>query len=308
MSALEDAILNAVESGPDPDAEKKRGGLEDDGSDSEGEGNFSNSETGGFSKPNESQHGAFERMPTGFDKATGPKGVLADYKKFKEYVKEQEKLETAKRTAQMNRFAMTGRTLNSDGQEEEEFDEDDLLEDEQFMKEYSQKRLEELRQGFKQLPKFGFIKEVNASQYVDAIDKEDPAVHVVIHLYDQFQTTCYLMNQVLSLLAKKHPYVKFLKVVAKSVSDKFGEESLPTILVYKAGDLVGNFIKITDTIGDDFTVSEMEYFLAEKKFLIPELAVPLDTGNDSNRFNIKAASKRVVNTNDDDDDDDDFDD
>lgn len=38
---------------------------------------------------------------------------------------------------------------------------------------------------------------------------------------------------------------------------------LPAILVYKGGQLVGNFIKVTDQLGHDFYAVEVEGFLQE---------------------------------------------
>jgi len=38
---------------------------------------------------------------------------------------------------------------------------------------------------------------------------------------------------------------------------------LPTILVYKKGELIGNFVRLTDEFGDDMHSSDIESFLVE---------------------------------------------
>ena len=38
---------------------------------------------------------------------------------------------------------------------------------------------------------------------------------------------------------------------------------LPALLVYKEGQLVGNFVKLLDEFGDDFYATDVESFLIE---------------------------------------------
>ena len=62
--------------------------------------------------------------------------------------------------------------------------------------------------------------------------------------------------------------MKFVRVQAHKVqmSDDFMAHGIPTILVYKGGNLLGNFVKITETLrGSDknFCVEDLEAFLLE---------------------------------------------
>ena len=41
------------------------------------------------------------------------------------------------------------------------------------------------------------------------------------------------------------------------------ESGCPALLVYKSGDLIGNFIRISDDLGDDFFATDIESFLLE---------------------------------------------
>lgn len=40
-------------------------------------------------------------------------------------------------------------------------------------------------------------------------------------------------------------------------------EGLPALLVYKSGQIIGNFVKLEDTFGHDFFASDVESFLIE---------------------------------------------
>ena len=38
---------------------------------------------------------------------------------------------------------------------------------------------------------------------------------------------------------------------------------VPAILVYKSGELIGNFVRLTDELGEEFYSSDLESFLIE---------------------------------------------
>ena len=40
-------------------------------------------------------------------------------------------------------------------------------------------------------------------------------------------------------------------------------EGLPALLVYKSGQIIGNFVKLEDTFGQDFFAVDVESFLIE---------------------------------------------
>ena len=41
------------------------------------------------------------------------------------------------------------------------------------------------------------------------------------------------------------------------------ENGVPALLIYKGGELIGNFIKLTNEFGEDFYATEIEAFLLE---------------------------------------------
>ena len=46
------------------------------------------------------------------------------------------------------------------------------------------------------------------------------------------------------------------------------------MLVYRSGELVANFVRLTDTLGDDFYASDLEGFLIENGVLSDGKLVP----------------------------------
>lgn len=112
---------------------------------------------------------------------------------------------------------------------------------------------------------FGHLREVDERGYVSAIDNEDPRIPVVIHIYSKAVQSCNILTQSLSSLARTYPGTKFLQVPAAAIGfgknstvaaqadeedeeyDDFSSntlEVLPTLLVYKAGTLVANLVRI----------------------------------------------------------------
>lgn len=41
------------------------------------------------------------------------------------------------------------------------------------------------------------------------------------------------------------------------------ENGVPALLVYKSGNLIGNFVRLTDEFGDEFDDEDVESFLIE---------------------------------------------
>ncbi|CAG8607752.1 43461_t:CDS:2 [Gigaspora margarita] len=162
---------------------------------------------------------------------TGPKGVLADHEYHKQYTQQQKFASIAAYNERMLSKALTTTTYRED--ELNKALEEDL------------KDLENIK--------------ISSNQYVNAIDNEAPDVCVVIHLYDNSNPQCRLLNECLTHLARKFIHSKFLRILAHDLD--FDPIGLPALLVYKNGNLIANLVKITDEIGetnfDSDTVEEI---------------------------------------------------
>ena len=51
------------------------------------------------------------------------------------------------------------------------------------------------------------------------------------------------------------------------MSKHFTAQGVPAILVYRAGELVHSFVRLTDSLGEDFFASDVESFLIENGVL-----------------------------------------
>uniref|UniRef100_A0A8C0P0V3 Phosducin like 2 n=1 Tax=Canis lupus familiaris TaxID=9615 RepID=A0A8C0P0V3_CANLF len=141
---------------------------------------------------------------------------------------------------------------------EDEFDEEDM----RAIEIYREKRLQEWK-ALRKKQKFGELREISGNQYVNEVTNAEKDVSVVIHLYRSSIPMCLLVNQHLSLLARKFPETKFVKAIVNSCIQHYHDNCLPTIFVYKNGQIEGKFIGIIECGGINLKLEELEWKLAE---------------------------------------------
>ena len=152
---------------------------------------------------------------------------------------------------------------------EDSFDEDD----DEFLKEYHEKRLAQMKEAMEKKMNegketFAELFDYDAGKLIEAMDDPNKNLILVVHIYDSIKP-CVQLNNCLEQLLRDYPHIKFCKVLATSagVSLNFKMNALPTLQVYKGGKLIGNFVRIHDHLGDDFYPGDVENFLLEKDVL-----------------------------------------
>nr|XP_004665446.1 phosducin-like protein 2 [Jaculus jaculus] len=141
---------------------------------------------------------------------------------------------------------------------EDEFDEEDI----KALETYREKRLQEWKALIKK-QKFGELREISGNQYVNEVTNAEKDLWVIIHLYRTSIPMCLLVNQHLSLLARKFPETKFVKAIVNSCIQHYHDNCLPTIFVYKNGQIEGQFIGVIECGGINLKLEELEWKLSE---------------------------------------------
>mmetsp|Transcript_32371 Transcript_32371/g.85050 ORF Transcript_32371/g.85050 Transcript_32371/m.85050 type:complete len:368 (+) Transcript_32371:241-1344(+) len=206
---------------------------------------------------------------------TGPKGVLNDYKEHKRIEAHNKQVDKLHREAVLNRMAYGATASNTLSlaqeridaqvaqQEREAEEEADAAEEEDFLSKFREARIRELQSASTQ-PVFGNIVEVAAHEYCEAIDKCDPRVFVVVHIYEDYVKECGRMNRCFEELARSYTNVKFVRLKSTESPSPFDPVTLPTICVYKAGDLCNSFVRVQDTVGTNFSSDDIEWMLNQE--------------------------------------------
>ena len=76
---------------------------------------------------------------------------------------------------------------------------------------------------------------------------------------------CNLFLEILSELARKHIYVKFIKSIATSCVENFHDSHCPAMFIYKGGELVHSDVPCAEIFGGlRMNTKTVEYVLAER--------------------------------------------
>lgn len=142
----------------------------------------------------------------------------------------------------------------------DELDEFEDEEDERVMEMYRQKRIAEIK-ALQAKNKFGDVREISAVDYVQEVNKAGDGIWVVLHLYKQGIPLCSLINQYLRQLAIKFPHVKFLNSISTTCIPNYPDKNVPTIFVYRDGDLKENWIGPHQFGGMNLKIDELEWRL-----------------------------------------------
>lgn len=227
-----------------------------------------------------------ESMPqpeawSGSSTNTGPKGVIKDWQRFKQLESEKRAEQEREKLELIKKLSLTCQSALDEEKERakaEQLDPElqELLDD-NFLLQYQEKRMKEMMDQYKELPSFGKLFTLrNSGEFLEAIDTEHKSVTVIIHIYEHNIQGCEAMNGCLTCLSEEFPNVKFCKIIssAAGMSQRFKAGGVPALLVYKGGQLIGNFVRVTDDLGTDFFAEEVEAFLTEHGVLPDKSCIP----------------------------------
>ncbi|KAG9479787.1 hypothetical protein GDO78_011695 [Eleutherodactylus coqui] len=135
-------------------------------------------------------------------------------------------------------------------------------EDERAIQMYRKKRIKELK-ALQKTQLYGELNEIAADMYVKEVTNAKDNVWVVVHLYRSWIPMCELLNNHLRILAKKFPETRFVKAPADNCIPKYWEAYVPTLLVYRNGQIKGQFIGMDQCGGTRVTLEDLEWKLAD---------------------------------------------
>ncbi|CAH2315879.1 phosducin [Pelobates cultripes] len=229
---------------------------------------------------------------------TGPKGVINDWRRYKQLENEQSEEQRREMEQLIKRLSMTCKShLDEEREKENQKCLDEKIhgkmtmqeynmmnEDEDFLQQYRKQRIEEMK---KQLCHLQLFKQVfdlhSGEEFLNAVDKEHKNTIVIILIYEDDIPGSEAINGCIICLASEYPGVKFCRVKSSllGTSTKFTKNALPALLVYKSGELIGNFVRITDQLGEDFFAVDLEAFLHECGLLPEKDLMPTSICNPS---------------------------
>lgn len=89
-------------------------------------------------------------------------------------------------------------------------------------------------------------------------DETRKGTGVVCFLYNSGMETCRLVSGFLDTLAAKHPSTKFVSIVGNQCIPNYPDHNLPTLLIYRNGELRRQIIGLRPEIGLDGMNTKMQ--------------------------------------------------
>ncbi|CAH8522152.1 unnamed protein product [Dicrocoelium dendriticum] len=205
---------------------------------------------------------------------TGPKGVISDYKQFQALSRLRKFEDEEKLIEQAKKNTLACRSYNEDV--EAALNDNKILEalnaldeDDEFLTQYRQNRLLELKKALERLPVYKDVYTLTADDFVQEIDGADPGVTVLVHIFEPDHPACRKIDHCLRELCMEYPHVKFCRIRASEarLSYRFSRSGIPAFVIYKRGEVIGNLLQVTRDLGTDFYTVDVENFLIERGFL-----------------------------------------
>lgn len=196
-------------------------------------------------------------------------GILAEREKEKE-VEEDRIIDMIEETINEK----TGSTAKElEAKTLDQLDELEDEEDERILLEYRRKRIAELKE-LTDKAKYGQVREISAQDYVQEVNNAGEDVWVVLHLYKSGIPLCSLINQYLASIARKYPATKILKSISTTCIPNWPDANLPTLFIYRNGNMVKQIVGPIELRGMKLTEPELEWMLGQAE------AVPTDIKED----------------------------
>ncbi|KAH8405069.1 hypothetical protein KR222_010781 [Zaprionus bogoriensis] len=221
--------------------------------------------------PNAAPAGGFRQQGS---MNTGPKGVVKDWQRFKQLETEKREETERQRMELAKKLSMTTATSAEDEERkrQEELDAEFAeLMSEGFLQQYQKQRMAEMLRQTGHNQQFGKVQQLSThEEFLSCVEQENKHITIIIHIYERALSACATLNNCLDTLASEYPSIKFAKICSSvaGMSRDFRTKGLPALLVYKAQALIGNFVRLTDDLSDDFFASDVESFLIEHGIIV----------------------------------------
>ncbi|KAJ1851348.1 phosducin [Coemansia sp. RSA 2703] len=175
----------------------------------------------------------------------------------------------------------------------DELDELEDEEDDEVLAHYRSQRFAEFKAQLSK-EKFGELTQISKPDYAGEVTDASESAWVVVHLFRDSIPACKLMNRFLSEIAQQYRATKFVKIVSVECIANYPDANLPTLLVYRNGDVKGQLVKLDSLGGLRAKRRDVEKYLLGVGALDKSLrrSLPGDAEADSDNDSDDAGAKR----------------
>eukprot|EP00475_Leptophrys_vorax_P041744 TRINITY_DN78792_c0_g1_i1.p1 TRINITY_DN78792_c0_g1~~TRINITY_DN78792_c0_g1_i1.p1 ORF type:complete len:244 (+),score=73.43 TRINITY_DN78792_c0_g1_i1:201-932(+) len=143
---------------------------------------------------------------------------------------------------------------------------EDDIEDEE-LEALRRRRIEQMMQTAA-MTRFGALKTIGQTEFVDEVSTASRGSPVVCHLFSRGLEECTILDQLLGQVAVKFKHVKFVRILGSEAIKNYPESACPTLLIYNKGDMVSQIVGLKQFGGKSkINADIVEWVLARHKIL-----------------------------------------
>ena len=145
---------------------------------------------------------------------TGPKGVIEDWRRYKQLETEKRAENEREKVALAKKLALTCRSDREDQEINKEMEALELEEEDEFIQEYMKKRMQEMVEAAViQRKHIGHVFAVqDGESFLNTVDCKETKSDLIVVLIVESGSICKIMESCWATLAKEYSYVKFCKI------------------------------------------------------------------------------------------------
>lgn len=163
--------------------------------------------------------------------------------------------------------------------------EDADSDEERILQSYREKRLQEMKSNAMKVRYGPGVTQISASDWKQEVSEARKDTVVVVHLYADTVEASKLMDARLSELSAKFRETKFVRCKGCDAIKNYPEGKCPTILVYKGGKVLKQFVGLQSFNTSSLTADDLEWALSRVGAVESDMVEPpAATGK---RFNIR---------------------
>jgi len=225
--------------------------------------------------------------PGGHATNTGPKGVKADFedaKRNEASIKMREQVMAARATArsaqgdvkymvadpldqlkakEKDKQLAKQKKKGSDSDSDSDLDD----EDEEFLAKLRAERIKQIETVRGSMPLFGSYDKQTFDEFAAFVKSVHELTYVVCVLYEINHLPCARLHAALEDIASQFTHVRFVRVKSTEAIKGYSAAGIPTMLIYRGGKMVKDFIRVHDLFSAEITTAEVVRFLTAGKIL-----------------------------------------
>jgi hypothetical protein len=215
------------------------------------------------------------------------KGIDPEMLRLEEAVRDAEEVEVERMQSLSLQDKLAQKTLEELEEAEDDFQDD---EEEEIFARMRQERLAVLKTEAA-AARFGEVREISKQEWMREVTEGSKECSVVVHLFQNSVVECNLLTEALTVVAKKFPKVKFLRIRSTSAVENWPDSNLPTIFVYTDGALATQLIGVGELGGKRLTALDVEWWLARKGLVESDLEANPRESAGVNEVNIRRGNR-----------------